>query len=393
MDGPGEILSADTGGARAPQPDPRDLAARLPRDFVVGAATTEPQAGAAADRHDRHEEDLALLDGAGLDGYRFSVSWRRVQPTGSGPADPAGLDVYDRLLDRLLESGIRPSATLFHRGTPPPLEQRGGWASRDTAKRFGEYAALVGERLGDRVVDWVTLTGAARVELDGPRPGVTGPDLEQIRRAGSVARTVLLGHGLAVRALRSVPVRGRIGITQSGPPLTDDPQDPATAGLLGLLQDRLLADPVLLRCRPELPAGLPPGMRRRLRRATRMSRKDLALVGAPIDFYGLDHELPSPVAADPGGLRRTAEDLAGRYGPRLPPVVITEIGAGLPEPVAPDGVVDDQDRVAHLAEHLDVVADLARGDVPGFRLEGYYVRTPRSSYGWVGELQAARGRG
>lgn len=469
--------------------DPHDLATRLPRDFVLGTATAALQIEGAADlrgrcgwdtfadepgrivdgttparttdHYHRSGEDLELLSGAGLDGYRFSISWPRVQPAGSGPVDPGGLDFYDRLVDRLLERGICPMATLFHWDTPQPLEERGGWASRDTAKRFGEYAALVGERLGDRVVDWVTINEAATVVMNGYGLGVHAPGKEQLFRAGSVARTMLLGHGHAVRALRSVPVRGRIGITNTHTPvtpLTDGTQDRAMAGLLDFIHNRLFADPVLLRRSPELPAGLPLPLRLLLRSVTRMSRKDLALIGQPIDFYGLNYYFPSLVAAGadldgmspdgeseaakdlpfrlvdwpdlprtafgwpiaPDGLRRIAEELADRYGTRLPPVVITEGGASFPDHVGDDGVVDDQDRVAYLGAHLEVAADLARGGVPGFSLEGYYVwtlldnwewtagfsqrfglvhvdvatatRTPKASYRWVSELQTARGR-
>ncbi len=192
MTGSADKPSASAVDARAPEPEPRDLAALLPRDFVLGTATAAlPVDGSTpartTDHHHRNEEGLARLSGAVLDGCRFSISWPRVQPAGSGPVDRDGLDFYDRLVDQLLERGICPMASLFHRDTPLPLEERGGWTSRDTAKRFGEYAALVGERLGDRVVDWVTINEAATVVLDGDGPEAHAPGKKQLLRAGSVA--------------------------------------------------------------------------------------------------------------------------------------------------------------------------------------------------------------
>jgi beta-glucosidase len=464
-----------------------DLAARLPNGFVVGTATAALQIEGAADlrarcgwdsfaaqpgrivdgstpdvttdHYHRVEQDLLLIREAGLDGYRFSISWPRVQPAGSGPVNPRGLDFYDRLVDRLVELGIRPMATLYHWDTPLPLEEQGGWKTRTTAERFGEYAALVGARLGDRVADWVTVNEAATVVMNGYGLGVHAPGEEQLFKAGKVARNLLIGHGYAVQALRSVPVAGRIGITNTHTPVTpatESRQDRAMAGLLDFVHNRLFADPVLLGRSPELPAGLPLSMQVLLKAVSRMSRKDLALVSQPLDFYGLNYYFPSLVAAGadpdgmspdgeseaakdlpfrlldwpdvpqtgfgwpiaPDGLRRIAEELSARYGSRLPAVVITEGGASFADQVGPDGTIDDQPRVAYLAAHLDVAADLATGAVPGFELEGYYVwtlldnwewaagftqrfgvvhvdfdtltRTPKSSYRWLASLQQAR---
>lgn len=432
--------------------DPRRLAARLPDGFVLGTATAALQIEGSADTRGRSgwddfadqpgriadgttpavttdhlrrvDADLQLLARAGFDGYRFSISWPRVQPTGSGPASAEGLDVYDRLVDRLLALGISPMATLYHWDTPVPLERQGGWTVRSTAERFGEYAALVGARLGDRVADWVTINEAATVVLNGYGLGVHAPGQEQLFRAGKVATTMLLGHGYAVQALRSVPVAGRIGITNAHTPVspaTDGRKDRAMAGLLDLVHNRLFADPVLLGRSAQVPRGLGPVLGLLLRRVTRISRQDLALISQPLDFYGLNYYFPSLVAAGadpdgaspdgeseaakdlpfrmldwpglpttafgwpvaPDGLRRIAEQLVARYGDRLPPVVITEGGASFVDPPPADGVVSDPDRLAYLAAHLDVAASLAQGDLPGFDLGGYYVWTLVDNWEWA----------
>jgi beta-glucosidase len=158
----------------------------FPADFVWGAATaayqiegaaredgrgpstwdvfcTRPNAvfeghtgEVACDHYHRYREDIALMKEVGLEAYRFSVSWSRVLPDGRGQVNAAGLAFYDRLVDRLLEAGIRPFCTLFHWDLPQALQQRGGFVNRDVADWFADYARLLGERLGDRVKLWVT---------------------------------------------------------------------------------------------------------------------------------------------------------------------------------------------------------------------------------------------
>ncbi len=432
--------------------DPRTLAARLPDDFVLGTATAALQieGGAhergrcgwdefaerpgaiedgttpavTADHLHRSGEDVALMAGAGLDAYRFSISWPRVQPEGRGALDEKGIGFYDRLVDQLLERGIRPMATLYHWDTPMPLERAGGWTNRATAERLGEYARLVGERLGDRVADWVTINEAATVVMNGYGLGVHAPGEEQLFKAGSVARTMVIGHGHALAGLREAGVIGRIGVTNTHTPCspaTDSKSDRAMAGLLDFIHNRLFADPVLLGRSPEVPGGLPLTLRLLLRSVSRMKRADLELVNQPLDFYGLNYYFPSLVAAGadpdgnspdgqteaakdlpfrlldwpdvpttgfgwpvaPEGLRRIAEQMADRYGSALPPVVITEGGASFPDVVGPDGQVDDRERVSYLAGHLGVAADLANGAVPGFDLQGYYVWSTMDNWEWA----------
>jgi beta-glucosidase len=439
-------------------PDPAELAARLPADFVLGAATaafqiegavdeggrgpsvwddftTRPgrildgsDASVAVDHFHRVEEDVALLRELGVDGYRFSISWPRIQPTGEGPANEAGLDFYERLVDRLLDAGIRPMATLFHWDTPLALHERGGWRTRETAERFADYAGLVGARLGDRVADWVTINEAATVTLDGYALGLHAPGEASLFRAIPVARTLLLAHGLAVQALRSVPVVGRIGITNVHTPVepaTDSRADAVMAELFDLVHNRLYADPVLLGRAPTVPRGLPLPVRLALATQLRFRRSDLAAISQPLDFYGLNYYFPTRIAAgadasgdspdghseamgdvpfhlaarpdlpstgfgwpiDAGGLREQLAVLAERYGDRLPPIVVTENGASFTDAIvtASDGArtVDDDDRIRYLADHLAVVADAANGGVPGVTLEGYYVWSLLDNFEWA----------
>jgi len=463
--------------------DPRALAGLLPPEFTLGAATAAIQIeGAAdedgrgrstwdefadrpgrildgstprvtADHYHRMTEDVALLRDLGVDAYRFSIAWPRIQPEGKGPANAKGIAFYDRLLDALLEAGIRPTATLFHWDTPAPLERRGGWLRRDTAERFAEFASIAGRAFGDRVADWVTINEALTVTLDGYALGIHAPGRARLFRAIPAARQLLRAHGLALQALRAVPVRGRIGITNVHSPVSpasESADDRAAAAVFDFIHNRLFADPVLLGVRPEVPAELGKAERLVIRRLSKISRGDLKTIAQPLDFYGLNYYFPSRIAAgpDPSGsspdgdaeamrsvpfhlaawpeypvtgfgwpvapdqLAVVLDQLHERYGASLPPVEITEGGVSYPDAVGPDGRVDDPQRIEYLAEHL---AAAAGSDVD---VRGYYVwslldnwewaagftqrfglvhvdfdtlrRTPKSSFAWLRELQRSR---
>lgn len=221
-----------------------ESAHRYPADFVWGVATSAYQIEGAADEdgrgpsvwdtftaqpgrvadatsgavacdhYHRYREDVALMGDLGIDAYRFSISWSRVVPDGTGPVNPAGLDFYDRLVDELGAAGIAAAPTLFHWDTPQALEDRGGWLTRDTAFRFAEYAERVVERLGDRVQRWITINEPREVTMLGYALGVHAPGRTDLFDALPAAHHQLLGHGLAVQALRAAGA-GNIGLAVS----------------------------------------------------------------------------------------------------------------------------------------------------------------------------------
>src|SRR6202034_3708362 len=157
----------------------------------------------ACDSYHRYHEDADLLSSLGLSAYRFSISWPRVFPDGTGQVNQAGLDHYRALADALGERGIAATATLFHWDLPQALQDRGGWASRDVALRFADYAAVVGEALGDRVARWITLNEPLVVTHLGYRVGVHAPGLTDEGAAAAATHHLMLGHGLATAALRA----------------------------------------------------------------------------------------------------------------------------------------------------------------------------------------------
>ncbi|WP_436801289.1 GH1 family beta-glucosidase [Streptomyces griseorubiginosus] len=403
---------------------------------VWDAFTAEPgrvkdgsTAAVACDHYHRYREDVSLLAELGVDAYRFSISWPRVRTD-------KGLDFYDRLVDELVAAGIRPVPTLFHWDLPTALEEKGGWLERDTASRFAEYVSVVAERLGDRVKKWITINEPAEHTLFGHALGAHAPGKQLMFDALPAAHHQLLGHGLAVQALRAAGATD-IGIANShGPtwPASQDQPDVEAADFYDLLLNRLFAEPVLL---GEYPSGLGDLMPGDV-------AADLKVISEPLDFYGVNYYAPTRVGAPQGediefggltipaelpfsvqeiegvpvtdfgwpvvpeGLTELLTGMRERYGDRLPPVVITENGCSY------EGV-DDQDRIAYLDGH---VRALHRAVEAGVDVRGYFVwslmdnfewaegyarrfglvhvdfetltRTPKASYGWYRDLLRAQ---
>ncbi len=219
----------------------------------------------ACDHYHRLEEDLDLMARLGLGGYRFSISWPRVQPTGSGAFNPAGLDFYDRLIDGLLERDIQPMATLFHWDLPQALDDEGGWINRGVVDRFAEYAATLGERYADRVEHWVPINEPNVVTFLGYATGVHAPGLSLMFDSMVVAHHLLLAHGRAAIALRAAGATS-VGCANNHAPMwpaSDDEADVGAAKLFDARVERHVRRADAVRA---LPAG-PRAARRALHRA------------------------------------------------------------------------------------------------------------------------------
>ena len=348
----------------------------------------------ACDHYHRYGEDVALMKGLGLDGYRFSIAWPRIQPDGTGRVNAAGLAFYDRLVDALLEAGVTPMATLFHWDLPQPLEDAGGWLSRDTADRFAELATVVGLKLGDRVAHWIPVNEPNCVTMLGYATGVHAPGRNLMFDGLPAAHHLLLGHGRAAAALRAVGATS-VGTANNHTPVwpaTDSVEDRQAADLYDVLWNRLFADPVLLGRYPEGFAELMPGP----------VEDDLAVIHAPLDFYGVNYYNPSRVAGPetdlqsegldieglpfttvpvegyprtafgwpvvPDGLREVLVGLRDDYGSSLPPVYVTESGCAYHDKPGPDGAVHDPERIEYLDGHLRAIG---RAIDAGVDVRGY----------------------
>ena len=398
----------------------------------------------ACDHYHRYDEDVDLMRRLGIGGYRLSVSWPRIQPEGRGRGNPAGLAFYDRLVDALLEAGIRPMVTLFHWDLPQALEDAGGWLDRETTDRFAEYATLVGMRLADRVEHWAPVNEPNVVTMLGYALGEHAPGKQLMFDALPVAHHLLLGHGKAANALRAVGATSVGAANNHSPiwPASDDPADVAAADFYDVLWNRLYAEPILLGRYPEGIAELMPGP----------VNADLAVISSAVDFYGVNYYNPvrvaDPASSVPAAPSKGIEDapfktvevegyprtafgwpvvpqalrdllvgLQARYGAALPPIYVTENGCAYDDVVDADGEVHDPDRIAYLAEHLQAVSAAieAQVDVRGYYTwslmdnfewaEGYtkrfglvhvdydtQKRTPKDSYRWYRDLIAAHRR-
>ncbi|HEU4807201.1 MAG TPA: family 1 glycosylhydrolase, partial [Homoserinimonas sp.] len=194
---------------------------------VPGAVVNGDNGDVACDHYHRYAEDVATMAGLGLQTYRFSTSWARIHPDG-GPVNTKGLDFYSRLVDELLEKKIKPWLTLYHWDLPQALEEKGGWANRDTALRFADYAADVHDALGDRVDAWTTLNEPWCSSFLSYTGGEHAPGRQSVADGLAAGHHLLLAHGRATQELRSRDERLQLGITLN---LTvPDPVDPASAG-------------------------------------------------------------------------------------------------------------------------------------------------------------------
>jgi beta-glucosidase len=371
-----------------------DTFSRLPRSIADGQTGDD-----ACDHYHRFAEDVALMARIGAQAYRFSVSWPRIQPKGTGPANEPGLDFYDRLVDALLAAGIRPLANLFHWDLPQALQDRGGFADPRVVGRFADYAALVASRLGDRVSNWMTFNEPAVFAFLGHADGIHAPGLRDWPTALRVADNQLRAHAAARAVIRSFVKDARIGIAidvNQVVPATDTDRDRRAAAQWSSARDAWFLDPLFGRGYPQL--GL------EAHRAAGHT-EGVELTDPPpgdLDYLGLNYYRRDTVSAlsdrafdwtigaragteqtqmgwevAPDGLRDVLLALHREYAPRE--IVITENGAAYPDAVDPDGRIRDDPRVAYLARHIAAVGEALAAGVP---VSGYHVWSLLDNYEW-----------
>ncbi|NEM92529.1 GH1 family beta-glucosidase [Galbitalea soli] len=393
-----------------------DAFARIP-GAVAGFDTPE----VAVDHYHRMPADVALMRELGIQSYRFSTSWARIKP-GDREPNRAGLEFYSRLVDELLEAGILPWLTLYHWDLPQALEERGGWANRDTAYRFRDYAALVHEVLGDRVTHWTTFNEPFCSSLISYAAGEHAPGRREPEAALAALHHQHLAHGLASRALRELGAE-KIGITLNlTTAVPNDPGDPVdieAARRIDGIWNRAFLEPLLLGAYPadvlRDVAGL--GL------AERIQPGDLETIAAPLDFLGVNyyhddnvsgHPLPAGTATglvptdrpksspfvgseyvtfppralphtamgwevNPDGLRVLLERLGHDY-PTLPPLYVTENGAAYDDVVSEDGAVHDPERTQYIRQHVEAVS---RAIAAGADVRGYFVWSFLDNFEWA----------
>ena len=331
--------------------------------------------------------------------YRFSVSWPRVLPAGTGRVNEKGLGFYDRLVDALLESGVQPFVTLYHWDLPLALERRGGWTNRDTAKWFADYAAAVAGRLGDRVSRWMTLNEPATVVGAGYLGGVHPPGRHSPVRAAKATHVLMLAHALGYRAIKALRPDARVGISNMFAPIYPERGvDERLARRLNEGFNALFMDPLYFGRYPRPLARIVRLLNRSIRDA------DWDVIRTPPDFVGVNNysrfivrrlRLPllgfrlarpdyRPVTFTdigwevyPDGFRRMLEWIRARYG--NPPVYITENGASYDEPVMERQICDDR-RIDYIRRHLE---QLHRVVTDGQDVRGYFVWSLLDNFEWA----------
>ncbi|MFD0204177.1 MULTISPECIES: GH1 family beta-glucosidase [Saccharothrix] len=382
---------------------------------VVGGDTGDP----AADHYYRVDEDVQLMVDLGLHAYRFSTAWPRIRPD-AGPVNQAGLDFYSRLVDKLLENNITPWLTLYHWDLPQTLEDEGGWANRDTAYRFAEYAESVVGALGDRVENWTTLNEPWCSSLLSYAAGVHAPGRQEPEAAVAAVHHLLLAHGLATAAIREQAPTAKVGITLNMYPIIpanpDDPGDLDAARRLDGLQNRIFLDPLF---KGEYPADIvedlePYGFSKHIR------ENDLEIISAPLDQLGVNYyaehfvsNTPEPEApvVDNGrrptgspwvgaehvsfpsrGLPRTAMDwevqpdglfkVLMRVHQDYPsiPLYVTENGAAYVDSIDDDGSINDPERLGYIESHLRAAHAAIEA---GVDLRGYFAWSLMDNFEWA----------
>ena len=366
-----------------------DRFCRLP-----GAIADHSNGNIACEHYQRWSEDLDLVVGLGVDAYRFSVSWPRVQPLGAGAWNEAGLDFYDRLVDGLLARGIAPYLTLNHWDLPDALQASGGWAQRDTVHRFVDYAQGIAARLGDRLAAITTHNEPWVMAVLGHETGEFAPGLKSRAAAAQVSHHLLLSHGLALQALRAQGCGADLGIVLNLSPVQAATTSPADQAKCVLEDGKLLRwymDPLFLGRYPEdVLADLGPD-------APRIEPGDLQAINTPMDFLGINYYSRAVVSAgepwDVHSSGREITDMGWEVYPEgltelllrvhddyaVPPLYVTENGGAFKDQWLA-GRVHDHARTDYIARHIAAVAEAMR---LGVRMGGYMVWSLLDNFEWA----------
>jgi beta-galactosidase len=390
---------------------------------VDGAVNNGDDGSVACDHYHRYRQDVAMMAALNLQSYRFSTSWARIQPDGAA-VNPKGLDFYSALVDELLDRDILPWLTLYHWDLPQTLQDAGGWANRDTAYRFADYAQLVHDRLGDRVRIWTTLNEPWCSAFLGYVAGAHAPGIQDPRQGLAAAHHLMLGHGLVVRQLRESDQGLSLGLTLNLTPIS--PADPSSeadleavrqldgqtnrifldplfrgayaddvlADVAGLGLEEVIADGDLETISTPIDvlgvnyyqdavvSGTPTGPASPIEAPT--TRPTRSPFPAVRDVYPLDQDVPRTdmgwVIA-PDGLRRLLHRVHADYtGAAGTEIYVTENGVAVADQQQPDGTVDDRDRVAYLRAHLGAIHQTIEEGTP---VKGYFYWSLMDNFEWA----------
>jgi beta-glucosidase len=362
----------------------------------------------ACDSYDRWRDDIALMRAMNLNSYRFSISWPRIQPAGSGAVNQKGIDYYSRLVDGLLEARIRPFVTLFHWDLPQALEDAGGWPNRDTASRYADYVQLVAQALGDRVTDWMLFNEPSVFTYSGYLTGEHAPGHSSIVDFLRATHVVNLAQGAGFRALKAMRPTARVGTAfnmSACEPASDSADDKLAAERTHAITNVWFLEPALRGRYPEAFTFLPEAV-------MRIKPGDMDLVRAPLDFIGINLYVRT-IAAAAGALERTThlqewlfpvKMESGQEGPKTdngwevwpkalydmvtritsdynrPVIEITESGCAYNDGPDATGAIHDARRTSY---HREYLAALARAMNEGADVRGYHAWSLLDNFEWA----------
>lgn len=367
-------------------------------DRIYGSDTGD----IACDHYHRYEEDIKLLKQLGIASYRFSIAWTRIFPEGRGEPNKKGMDFYKRLVSLLKENGITPAVTLYHWDLPQKLQDAGGWANRETADHFENYARYVFKELGDQVPVWITLNEPWVSAFVGYSDGRHAPGITDFSTGMLAAHNLMLAHGKAVKAYREMGLKGEIGVTLNLNPVypaSEDEKDKAAAGrYLDYLNGWFLE--------PILKGRYPDGLVRWLEGKVVMPELkagDMELISTPLDFLGVNNYYSSFIRHDDGiwplslasadigrdktdigwevypeGIHDLLIYLKKEYG-RMK-ILITENGSAYRDIVNREGRVEDDNRLDYLYKYISQVH---RAIQEGVDVAGYYLWSFMDNFEWA----------
>jgi beta-glucosidase len=372
---------------------------------VKGAIQNGDTGDVACDHYHLWREDVQLMKRLGVKNYRFSIAWPRVVPNGAGPTNQAGLDFYERLVDELLKKGIEPFVTLYHWDLPQALQDKGGWANRETTDAFASYIDVVSKRLSDRVKFWATHNEPMVVANLGHTSGEHAPGIKEPLTALKVSHHLLLSHGKAVQALRANDkTKAKIGIVNVAmriEPASDKEEDVKAAKRFDGIVNRWYCEPVFKGSYPQDALDFYAGL---LRNQNFLSAQegDMKIIQTPIDFLGLNYYTRLVIGAGPdfplfmkfqppqfettemgwevypNGLYEVMKRAHQEYAPKE--IFITENGAAYKDELTKEGKVADEKRVTYLHEHFLQAHRAIQDGVP---LKGYFVWSLMDNFEWA----------
>jgi beta-glucosidase len=356
----------------------------------------------ACDHYHRYPQDLRLMRDLGFEAYRFSIAWPRLLPRGSASINEDGIAFYDRLVDEMLEVGLRPFATLYHWDLPQALEDEGGWSNPAIVDHFARYTDVATRALGDRVKDWITLNEPWCTAVLGYLWGIHAPGVTDMKRSFHAAHHLHLAHGAAVPIIRANVGDARVGISLNPSPqlpASNDPRDIAAARFADGMVNRWYLDPLFKGCYPADMLEIP-----QIAAALEgVNIADISKAQVPLDFLGINYYNHHIMQHNPDDPLRPIEvftpnadftamgwmigapylttwllHLHNEYQPKA--IYITENGAAFDDPAPTDGVVDDPRRVAYMRDHTNAVHAAALAGVP---MAGYFVWSFMDNFEWA----------